>query len=207
MINLSSIKNIWFNSDEHYFHTKILKYTNRPFNDVLDMNQYFIEQHNKNVNENDLTIHLGDFTFKEKEFAFDIVNQLSGKHIFIRGNHDYWLENEDEIIQNKLIKDKLFFIDYSFDPIRDYFEFKYRGLHFVMLHFPMLTWHKSHRGSICLHGHTHATINNLNDESGLKRIDVGIDSAAQILNEYRPFHISEIIDLMSTKKENKIDFT
>ncbi|MEK6880655.1 MAG: hypothetical protein AABY22_13645, partial [Nanoarchaeota archaeon] len=88
--------------------------------------------------------------------------------------------------------------------VKDYYEMKNKYGYFCMGHFPMLTWHKSNRGSIMLHGHCHANINYLNDNS-VKRLDAGVDSAFEIKGNYKPFSLEEIVDLMKDRKTITID--
>lgn len=88
---------LFFTSDEHFGHSNILKYANRPFKDVFEMNKVLIQNFNKSVKKGDLTYHLGDFNFRSKNSkgngeiarADDYINKLKGQHIFIEGNHDY----------------------------------------------------------------------------------------------------------------------
>lgn len=143
---------IFFSSDEHFSHANILKYCNRPFKDAEAMDNEMIRAHNAIVQEGDLVYHLGDFTFKPKNFAFNILRRLNGKHFFIRGNHDAWnhqaIRSELllEVARENIGSDKLV-------GVEDYLELKLSGEHLVLFHFPMFTWHKNHRGSIHLHGH------------------------------------------------------
>jgi calcineurin-like phosphoesterase family protein len=91
---------IFFISDTHFFHKNIIKYTNRPFLDVNKMNEYIINQWNNVVSENDIIYHLGDFaigwdkTFPDKKECYKhIMDQLNGKKILIKGNHDRESDN------------------------------------------------------------------------------------------------------------------
>ena len=54
---------IWFTSDEHYAHSRILKYSNRPFSSLDEMHDTLIQNNNKIVKKNDTVYHVGDFTF------------------------------------------------------------------------------------------------------------------------------------------------
>lgn len=61
--------------------------------------------------------------------------------------------------------------------------------HISLMHYPMLSWPRSHHGSIMLHGHIHAdaTYNLQNREEGIKRYDVGVDA-----NNYMPVSMKQI---------------
>lgn len=49
----------FYTADEHYNHKNIIKYCNRPFSNVEEMDETLIANHNSIVNENDITIHGG----------------------------------------------------------------------------------------------------------------------------------------------------
>lgn len=80
--------NIYFTSDLHFGHEAILKYCNRPFANVEEMNQKLIENWNKKVPEDGLVFNLGDFAWGGYPFWKSIREQLNGKIILIKGNHD-----------------------------------------------------------------------------------------------------------------------
>ncbi|MEK6881133.1 MAG: hypothetical protein AABY22_16050, partial [Nanoarchaeota archaeon] len=65
---------------------------------------------------------------------------------------------------------------------------------FILCHFPFLTWNKSHHKSWSLHGHTHGTLDSLNEFS--RRLDVGVD--AKHCN-YSPISLDEVKILMENK--------
>ena len=79
---------IYFISDTHFNHLNIIKYCNRPFNNVEEMNEAIIKNWNNIVSNEDTIYHLGDFALGTKESIIDIVNRLNGKKYLIRGNHD-----------------------------------------------------------------------------------------------------------------------
>ena len=87
---------IFFTSDEHYGHNKIIEYSNRPFNSVEEMDETIIERHNSVVEHDSLTIHAGDFTlWKNLEGIHKkYISRLNGQHIFLIGSHDYWLKGK-----------------------------------------------------------------------------------------------------------------
>ena len=79
-------------SDTHFCHANIIKYCNRPFENADLMNKVLIENWNNVVNKDDVVLHLGDITagagkLKDQRTQ-EIISQLNGKKIFVRGNHD-----------------------------------------------------------------------------------------------------------------------
>ena len=88
----------WFTSDTHFGHENIIKYCNRPFFNVRDMDETIIRNWNSRVKEDDVVYHLGDFCFKNSKggkpgeglpiHSSHWRASLKGYIIHIRGNHD-----------------------------------------------------------------------------------------------------------------------
>jgi len=140
----------WFTGDEHLFHANIIKHSNRPFPLVFDMNNAILERHNEVVGNNDVVIHAGD-TFWKKSYqeAQKYIEQLKGKHIFLKGSHDKWLKetNHHEIWEG-MIEDQ----------------------YIVVCHYAMRVWPRSHYGSWQLYGHSHCKLQAIG-----KQMDIGVD--------------------------------
>ena len=79
-------------SDTHFGHASIIKYCNRPFSSVEEMDETMIKRWNETVSNNDIIIHLGDVGLSNKEYITNIIKRLNGKKILIMGNHDNWSE-------------------------------------------------------------------------------------------------------------------
>jgi len=136
----------WFIADEHFGHTNIIKYANRPFDNVEEMDETIIQNHNEVVRKGDIVIHAGDFSFKPRE-AY--VRRLNGSHVFLKGNHDFK-------------RDKFY---------GDIWERRINGQKIVVSHYAMRVWNCSHYNSWNLFGHTHGT---LKPEG--KQWDIGVDN-------------------------------
>lgn len=91
--------NYWFTADLHLGHENIIKYENRPFKSLWQMNETLIKNWNSRVAEDDTVFHVGDFCFKNSskvvgrgegdiKASSEYEKLLNGKIIFIRGNHD-----------------------------------------------------------------------------------------------------------------------
>jgi calcineurin-like phosphoesterase family protein len=88
----------YFTADFHLNHANIITYCNRPFTSLEEMNDTIIKNFNDRVKEGDVIYFLGDFCFKNSKGgkvgeglpvkAEDLIKQLTGNIIFIKGNHD-----------------------------------------------------------------------------------------------------------------------
>ena len=84
-------ENVWFTSDSHFYHANIIKYCNRPFASVEEMNEKLIENWNSVVGKDDIVWCLGDFCLgpDQKKHIPELVSKLNGRINLILGNHDH----------------------------------------------------------------------------------------------------------------------
>ncbi|NMC60227.1 MAG: hypothetical protein GYA51_12725, partial [Candidatus Methanofastidiosa archaeon] len=76
--------NTWIISDTHFFHENIGRYCNRPEN----WQELIIKNWNDLISPDETVLHLGDFSFGKRSNFDLLTEQLHGKIILIRGNHD-----------------------------------------------------------------------------------------------------------------------
>jgi calcineurin-like phosphoesterase family protein len=83
-------------SDHHFGHSRIIKYTDRPFSSVGEMNQTLLNRHYETVGESDTVIHLGDVAMdmRDGEETIEYFERLGGD-LLLRGNHDTGLDAKD----------------------------------------------------------------------------------------------------------------
>ena len=184
-------KNIFVTSDTHFSHANIIKYCNRPFSNVDEMNQKLINNWNEIVSPDDLVFHLGDFQMlKDYSILSDKMNRLNGDKILIKGNHDYCTNEE--------------YLNSGFKDVVQLWEGILFNTKFVMCHYQMMTWNWSHQGSIHLYGHEHDRqqyIPNHELYSKLyiseKKYNVCVDA-----NNYKPVNIKNIINILQNRNLN-----
>lgn len=82
---LSKSMSTWLTSDPHFGHKNVIKYCDRPFMDVEEMNEEIIRRHNSLVQPGDIVYMLGDVAFSNAE---SMLERMNGIFLFIRGNHD-----------------------------------------------------------------------------------------------------------------------
>lgn len=172
----------FFTADTHYGHSAIIKYTNRPYQDVNQMNEALIQNWNNVVGEKDEVWVLGDFAFySDVDKMKSIFNRLKGNKHLILGNHD------------RLNKMK----ELGWGSIHTRYELRHRSGTIVLDHFCLRTWNKAHYGTWHLHGHSHGTLQHTENELA---IDVGVDCF-----NYTPVEYEEIKKIMSTRKFTPVD--
>lgn len=181
----------WFTSDTHFGHKNVIKYCNRPFETVDEMNLGLITKWNQCVQPGDEVYHLGDFAFCRGSELNAIVSSLNGQIYLIRGNHDH----------SDTTKLK------RFAWVKDYYELKVNGQKIVLCHYPIESWNGRHHGAWHLHGHCHGS---LKDTLNHKRLDVGVDTASslhnfEVVRYYRPYSYDEICQAMSFRTNVIID--
>ena len=75
---------VYLISDTHFNHDMIATYCHRPEN----FTEILMKRWNETVTPNDLVIHLGDFLIGNKQRASEILKNLHGQKVLVRGNHD-----------------------------------------------------------------------------------------------------------------------
>lgn len=162
---------IFFISDTHFDHTNIIRFCNRPFQDVEEMNEKIIEDWNSVVSKNDEVWHLGDFSFsKDEERIKKHFDALNGKKSLLEGNHDH-----------KETK------NLPWAKVSRLFTMRHNKQSFVLCHYPMWAWDRQNQGSIHLYGHVHGKPNPI----GGRSLDVGYDNGFS-----KPVSIDEITQKM-----------
>lgn len=80
------MRDIWFISDTHFGHEKIIPHENRPFSSADHMDEFMMASWNDRVKEDDLIYHLGDVTWRHTWLPN--LDKLNGTKRLILGNHD-----------------------------------------------------------------------------------------------------------------------
>lgn len=151
------MSSIFFTSDTHFGHANIIKYCNRPFADVTEMDEQMTARWNAKVKPGDVVYHIGDFSLaKDASLIQNYAKALNGQIHLILGNHD---------------QKRVQFLK-GFADVKPYKEVKIGDQKIIMCHYAFKTWNGSHRGSWDLHGHSHGS---LPKDMNAKQIDVGVD--------------------------------
>lgn len=181
---------IYLTSDTHFGHENIIKYVDRPFSSVEEMDKTLIKNFNRTVGPHDTLYILGDFTmYGNYEKTMTYRKQINCRYIhLVCGNHD-----------------RRFFSGYPeagelppFETEKDYLELNFNHTRFCLSHYPFLSWHSREQGAIMCHGHIHSKkrANEINQWQQLRRFDVGVDA-----NDYTPVSLDYIFDFFEKPLE------
>ena len=169
---------IWFTSDLHLGHARVLEFTDRPWGTLEAMHEALLGSINARVDADDELYVLGDFSFKAtREEAMAFRSQINCEHVhLVPGNHDKdWSVPEFA---------GTFILEPPIKVIKD------GPQKIVLSHYPMADWQSMRHGSWHLHGHIHSAdtaYNEANRMQGLLRYDVGADA-----NGYCPVSLDQV---------------
>jgi calcineurin-like phosphoesterase family protein len=198
-------RQIWFTSDNHFWHHNIINYCDRPFNSAEEMNEEMIKRWNKKVKKGDLIYILGDFAYAPNNDAYKkLLEKLNGIKILVKGNHDKVSEiRAINLGFNCMVREAV--INIGKTRVRlSHYPYKPRwweGLKIKFLQkFNLYMWDlrfitvrpKRDRIEWLLHGHTHQK--DAYNPKYKKQIHVGVDAW-----DFEPVSVSKIVEII---KEN-----
>jgi calcineurin-like phosphoesterase family protein len=169
---------VFYTSDLHLGHENVLKYCNRPFKSIEEMDACLINNWNSRVTPTDSVYIVGDFIYRSKMDPEWYLEKLNGVKYLILGNHDRYLEAEN------------FERGKYFAGISNYMVISDSGKRIVLFHYPICEWYGMHRGNLQIYGHVHSpnspTFKIMCQRKGA--YDAGVD-----LNSYIPVTLEELI--------------
>ena len=199
-ITLNKGQKLFFTSDTHYNHKNICRGVTdwrtkdgkvpadqtRDFPNLNEMNTTIVNNINSKVGQDDILIHLGDWSFGGFDSIKEFRDRIVCKNIYLLyGNHDHHIERNKGGIQGIFVKTSQYQMLTVIDSNGKRFEF-------VMMHYPMCSWHDMNKGRIHLFGHVH-----LSPQSKVmagRAMDVGCDG-----NNLTPYELSEILSIMKDR--------
>lgn len=137
-----------FISDLHFSHKNIIRYDNRPYFTVTEMNKDLITKWNNKVDDTDIVYILGDISWDTPQNTIEIFKQLKGSKIVIKGNHD------SAVILRKMQRENCidYFSDYDKTVVLDNHN---QQQTIIMSHWFIPFWDRQFQNSIHLYGHVH----------------------------------------------------
>ena len=133
----------FFISDNHFGHENAIKFDNRGFKTVEEMDEQMMERWNATVTDEDEVYILGDLSWKSSQETEELLDKLNGKKHLIIGNHD------GKYLKNPRIREK-------FVSVSNYREiFIDKDTLLILCHYPIPCFKNHLRGSYHFYGHVH----------------------------------------------------
>lgn len=196
MIKIDKDRKVWIISDTHYGHTNICRGITkwrlpdgsipidqtRDFKTMDEMNDTIINNINSVVGQDDVLIHLGDWSFGGFENIKKFRDRIVCKEIhLILGNHDHHIENNREGCQE------------LFTSVNHYTKLMYKYDTIVLMHYPIDSWDGLNKGHIHLHGHCHLPQQKVFGKG--RRMDVGIDGNMFFM----PYSLDNVVKIVKMR--------
>ena len=196
MIKIEKDRKVFVTSDTHYGHKNICRGVTawrlpdgsipidqtRDFETIDEMNDAIINNINSVVGQDDVLIHLGDWSFGGFENIKKFRDRIVCKEIhLILGNHDHHIENNREGCQE------------LFSSVNHYTKLMYKYDTIVLMHYPIDSWDGLNKGHIHLHGHCHLPQQKVFGKG--RRMDVGIDGNMFFM----PYSLDNVVKIVKMR--------
>lgn len=166
---------IYWSADLHFGHKNIIKYCNRPFKSIEEMDNTIVENFSKILKPEDDLWLLGDTSFTGRDMR-EYLPKIPGRKHMIRGNHD-----PRDFDRNLFV------------GIHDVKMIKVGEQSIFMSHYAHRQWPQSHYGTWHLYGHDHGTL----EDFGMST-DVGVDSW-----EFKPVSLEQLKERFKGREPRK----
>jgi calcineurin-like phosphoesterase family protein len=200
-ITLNPGQKLFFTSDTHYNHTNICsgvskwdgKRGTRDYDSLHVMNACIVDNINMLVGEDDILIHLGDWSFGGIDSISEFRNKLRCKniHLFLGNHDDHIMNNKDGVRDNFASVSELKMVTIVTPSIVK--GNKSNQSRFVMSHYPLASWQDMGKGVMHIHGHIH-TPHQFKVGPG-KMMDVGLDGSL----DFQPYLLEEVLSLIKNR--------
>jgi calcineurin-like phosphoesterase family protein len=197
MIKIDNDRKVWIISDTHFGHKNICRgvtewrlpdgsvpiHQTRDFDSIGQMNDAIVNGINSVVGQDDVLIHLGDWSFGGFENIKIFRDRIVCQEIhLILGNHDHHIETNRGDCQE------------LFASVNHYTKLMYKFDTLVLMHYPIDSWDGLNKGHIHLHGHVHLPTGKIFGKG--RRMDVGIDGSLF----FAPYSLDNVIKIVKLRE-------
>ncbi|EJM99988.1 hypothetical protein [Phyllobacterium sp. YR531] len=147
----------WYSADPHFGHENIIRFCQRPFRSVHEMDAAILANYAKHIGPRDDFWIIGDLSHGRQTdkagYLKSLFEQVPGRKHLVVGNHD-----------NRQIK------ALGWASVQELIEIKDGEQSLTLCHYPMITWNHARRGALQLFGHVHQ-----HWQGSRNSINVGVD--------------------------------
>lgn len=171
---LEEAERVWLMSDTHFDHTNIIKYCDRPFKSVEEMNEVILRNWYDTIASDDIVYFLGDMAFGRGSMTPRWwASQLCGKIIWVKGSHDKGIRPSSVIpgIERVVLNEFIVCGGIEFMLVHDTFDAIVNG------------WHEW-----IIHGHNHDNRPHIDNRFGHRRVNVSVE-----VIDYKPISLAQVV--------------
>ena len=177
---------IYYISDLHIGHKNAIRFDERPFSGIDEMECEIIRRWNEKVSSDDDVYILGDVFYRFKGDRTGFLKKLGGRLHLIVGNHDFEILKDEAALG-------------CFDSVDKLRQIVDNGRRVVMCHYPIISWNMKYFGAYHVYGHVHTHVT---EETMLMMKQERAFNAGCMLNNYEPCTLSELEDNNRDFKNN-----
>ena len=167
---------IYYISDLHIGHKNAIRFDERPFSGIDEMECEIIRRWNEKVSSDDDVYILGDVFYRFKGDRTGFLKKLGGRLHLIVGNHDFEILKDEAALG-------------CFDSVDKLRQIVDNGRRVVMCHYPIISWNMKHFGAYHVYGHVHSKVN---EETLFMMKQERAFNAGCMINNYEPCTLDEL---------------
>lgn len=184
----------WVTSDTHFGHQNIIRFCDRPYRSVGEMDYDLLHRWNSVVSPEDTVLHLGDLALGPIEESLQVASMLNGRRLLVPGNHD-----RVSSVQSTARRERFrpMYEDAGFEVLPETVSLLIDNTEVLASHYP---YHRDHTekarherlrpvdtGLPLVHGHTHST--HVFFDSSKREFHVGVEA-----HEHLPVHANVLVE-------------
>ena len=177
---------IFYTSDLHLGHANVIRFDERPFANIDEMDECIISRWNERVNDEDTVYIIGDVCYRNRLDASWYLRELKGHKILVLGNHD------NPILLNKKALACLDQVDKMMQVIDG-------NKQISLCHYPIAEWNAYFHDSWHIYGHIH---NRKEETFEIMRKKEHALNAGCMINNYVPVTFDELVANNKIFKDN-----
>jgi len=163
-------RRVWAWSDTHFGHANIIKYCDRPFASMAEMNEAMYANYLATVQDGDLVLWGGDVSFGNLDAVKIRLRTLPGEKLLVFGNHEF---DRGGFRDHKV---------FDWEAMSFVFTDTANGREVLVTHVPVQA-SSLPQGVINLHGHTHREL------EGPRHINLSVEH-----HDFRPVDLQVLLN-------------
>ena len=190
------MRKYWFLADLHFGHPNVLHLSQRPFENLQEMEKTILNNINKVVKPEDILVLVGDVCLGKKSEWVRLLDSINTKNvILIKGNHDSWKQIPKDLVI--LVAEQMLIRAHNRLFLVSHYPYRVSWLRRFLRRLPKSLGsprRPKDTGLWLLHGHNHSKTQMVDYHP--RMFSVGVDA-----NGFAPISITEIISKIQ-RREN-----